>query len=1203
MNDANHGDEVPDQIKGKTRKSRVSGSSSELQKTIKTEAGSILEPENAPGPDPRSSSPVDPLGDTAWLKPEGSLSGGLNALREGVIVADRYEIKSVLGVGGMGIVYRALDQTLGIEIALKVLRPEVAHDEEFLERFRNELLIARQVTHRNVVRLHDIGEHDGLYYLSMDLVVGHSLRDVLKGERKMEPAEAVRILTEITRALAEAHRQGVVHRDLKPANILLDEDTGEAYISDFGIARSVSISGMTATGVVVGTPQYLSPEQARGETVGVASDVYALGIIFAEMLSGKLPFSGGTLLEILSQRIIGHAKSLEELGVEVDPALGAVVDRCLAREVDARYPSASELLEDLEDLSRPAERKSQEKRRRLALQIGRVAAVCAAIALVVVAAIRFLPSQGRQGSPTSLTPAVGESKTRYSVAILPFSIEGSDELAWASSGVAEMLSSALTESEDLRVVESLRVAQTLQDLGFTPGQIREDQLGQLAEVFEANRLIMGTLRVAGDSIRLETRLVEVDRPGSPTRQLEALQGEAGAIFDLAAESGSALRQLLEVEEGERAAVPLTDSPVAMEAYARGLDLLARGETLQAAPELKRAVTEDPSFAAAWVRLAKAYEALGRGDDALEAARESVRAAGTGSGRLGYEARAREALLRGEHETAQKFLEELVERYPNDTEAQIALAEAYGQVGRYSDAVAQLQNAAAIDGSQPRTWYLLGRYSIQGGDAQKAIDEYLVKALIQHKTFKNEQGQAEVHNALGVAYQNLGQLENAAESLGTAAEIRKRIGDQRGLATSLLNLSLIDITRGQSEAAELHLLEALAIHEELGNRPGIAETYNALGVLEERRGHYREALDHYFQALNISKDLGDHWMLAESHSNVGYSHYLLGEYNSALLYLGEALRLYRENEEPRGTLVTLQSIGFCQEAQGQWTAASRSFLEALNLAREIEAPIERAVSHGNLGVLAQHEGRYRAAFESYGEALRLLEEVGDVLGKTEFLLRQAEAYLDLGSTELAANRLDQVEAIQSEQSNREDLAKRLRLRGRWYQQRGELDEAKRLFDESLVEAKASRGAKAALEVQMDRGLFQLSATRDSLTQLRTTAEESERLGHALLILQSAEALGRAELQWGAPEQAEAVLRGALRQAQSREANGYAGSYRLWNLLAMALDRLGQKDEADKARRDAAADLEKVREEIPEELRAAFDALPEVAEILSGPNSTD
>ena len=165
------------------------------------------------------------------------------------MVADRYEIVSVpRGRAEWAIVYRALDQALGVEIALKVLRPEVAHDEEFLERFRNELLIARQVTHRNVVRLHDIGEHEGLYYISMDLVTGQSLRDMLRDERQLTPAEAVRILLEITRALAEAHRQGVVHRDLKPANILLDHETGEAYISDFGIARSISVSGLTATG-------------------------------------------------------------------------------------------------------------------------------------------------------------------------------------------------------------------------------------------------------------------------------------------------------------------------------------------------------------------------------------------------------------------------------------------------------------------------------------------------------------------------------------------------------------------------------------------------------------------------------------------------------------------------------------------------------------------------------------------------------------------------------------------------------------------------------------------------------------------------------------------------------------------------------------------------------------------------------------------
>ncbi|MEO1088359.1 MAG: serine/threonine-protein kinase, partial [Acidobacteriota bacterium] len=180
------------------------------------------------------------------------------------VIADRYQVRKVLGVGGMGEVYRCHDRALGIDVALKVLRSEMAHDESFLQRFRNELLVARQVTHPNVVRIHDLGQHGHLTFMTMDLVEGRSLDQLMKEEGRLEKGRAVAIVEQVASALAASHERGVVHRDLKPANILLDADE-TAFVTDFGIARSLHFSGLTRTGEVLGTPDYLAPEQARGE--------------------------------------------------------------------------------------------------------------------------------------------------------------------------------------------------------------------------------------------------------------------------------------------------------------------------------------------------------------------------------------------------------------------------------------------------------------------------------------------------------------------------------------------------------------------------------------------------------------------------------------------------------------------------------------------------------------------------------------------------------------------------------------------------------------------------------------------------------------------------------------------------------------------------------------------------------------------------
>ncbi|HXO30399.1 MAG TPA: serine/threonine-protein kinase, partial [Thermoanaerobaculia bacterium] len=275
--------------------------------------------------------------------------GGAGCLAAGSLVAARYRIVALAGVGGMGMVYRAHDEQLDVDVALKVLRPEVAADPGFRERFRKELLLARQVSHRNAVRIHDLGVAGDLLFLTMDYVPGRSLRALLEEDGPLAPRQAVAIARQLAAALAAAHAEGVVHRDLKPANVLVDEG-GRAFITDFGVARSMTAAGPTQIGAVVGTPDYLSPEQARGEPVDGRSDVYALGILLFEMLSGRLPFAGDSYAERLAQRIGGEARDLADLGIAAPARLRAVVRRCLQRKPARRYQGAAELLRDLEAL-------------------------------------------------------------------------------------------------------------------------------------------------------------------------------------------------------------------------------------------------------------------------------------------------------------------------------------------------------------------------------------------------------------------------------------------------------------------------------------------------------------------------------------------------------------------------------------------------------------------------------------------------------------------------------------------------------------------------------------------------------------------------------------------------------------------------------------------------------------------------------------
>ncbi|HEX9734441.1 MAG TPA: tetratricopeptide repeat protein [Thermoanaerobaculia bacterium] len=1154
---------------------------------------------SSPGAAPPGAAPAE--------APPASWTGEERILAPGTVVAGRYRVLGVLGVGGMGVVYRAYDEMLDLELALKVLRPEIARNADFIQRFRNELVLARQVSHRHVVSNYDVGVHEGLHFMTMDLVVGRSLDDVLRERGKLPLAEAVRLVRQVAGALAEAHRRGIVHRDLKPANILLDQN-GDACVTDFGIARTLG-SGLTRTGEILGTPAYLSPEQARGEHVDGRSDLFTLGLIFIQLLTGKLPFPGGTLLEVVAQRMYGKVKNLEALGLQAPPEIVRVIERCVESDPARRYQTADELLEDLAE---PGRRRRGPSAR---------AVVWAAVALLAVGAGAFLLGRQEFLSRPAPTPApldsgvsgveasppaveLPEPEPLHSVAVLPFPVAaGSPTLGWASNGVAEMLATALAENEDLRVVASVRVFQILQDLGFQPAALRGDELEQLADLLRVDRLVFGDLRAVDGQVELGMRLMEAELPGSPSRLVETRRGELRQLFDLVDLLAADLRAALKVEAADRGPAPMTPSAAAMEAYTEGLDFLSRRDTLRATPALERAVAEDPDFAAAWVRLSQAYLSLGRYDEALEAAGKAVAAtaadaAAGGGGRIVYEAQAQQALVRGEPEEAQRFLEELVRRYPNDTGARVALAEAYAQQGKFAEAISRLEEAVAVDPGDARAWYLLGRCSIQNGDHRVAVDEYLAQALSHQRELKNVQGEAEVLNALGAGYEYLGDLELASRNYEAAVDIRGEIGDQRGLAISSTNLGRIHLAQSRYDEAESRFAAALDIHKALGNQAGIAEIYNIFGTLGEERGRYPEALEHYKRALNERTALGDERALAESHANVGYVYYLLGEYDNALLYLERALGSFQKNEDQRGIMLTLQSVGFCQLARGSWPEALKSFLRSLELSREAGEKVVTSVSLGNLGIISHYQGRYSAAFASYRDALAILDEIGHTRGQVEFTLQQAEALVELGQLERAEAKLARVEELQAAGGNREQRAALLTLEGHLALERGDAAAAAASFTAAMAEAEASQSAVARIRARIGEGLAALERDRidAALGPLAAAAADADKLGNAILQLRAGEALARAALRAGDPGRADDAVRKALRVV--KEGGSYARGYRLHQLLAEALDRRGDAAAAAGELTRARAELGRVRSNLDDEQRASFDRLPSVRELLGG-----
>ena len=240
-----------------------------------------------------------PLGGEGTPRFSGTrtLETSRQTMERGIVFAGRYEIIEALGIGGMGEVYRVEDKKVGQEIALKLIKPEIAADLKNIERFRHEMKFARMISHRNVCRMFDLGEDKGTYFITMEYVAGEDLKSFIRRAAPLSPARALAIVRQTAEGLAEAHRLGVIHRDLKPGNVMIDRE-GNVRIMDFGIARSLAAREITGVGTVIGTPEYMSPEQVEGKDADHRSDLYSLGIIMFEMLTGQVPFGGDTPLSV-----------------------------------------------------------------------------------------------------------------------------------------------------------------------------------------------------------------------------------------------------------------------------------------------------------------------------------------------------------------------------------------------------------------------------------------------------------------------------------------------------------------------------------------------------------------------------------------------------------------------------------------------------------------------------------------------------------------------------------------------------------------------------------------------------------------------------------------------------------------------------------------------------------------------------------------
>lgn len=917
----------------------------------------------------------------------------------GTVLGGRYEILQLLGRGGMGAVYKARDRELDRTVALKLIRPDLARNPEMVRRFKQELILARQVTHKNVIRIFDLGQADGIKFITMDFVEGHDLRALLKEKGKFPPSEAARIMLQICRALEAAHGEHVIHRDLKPQNIMLD-GKGRVYVMDFGIARSVHVPGMTQTGALIGTPEYMSPEQARGENLDQRSDIFSLGVIFYEILTGTKPYPSDIPLATLWKRMQEPVTPPLKIEPSLPDTLNDIVVKALQIEPENRFATAREMAHGLEIWLGPSADSSA-----IFLPAPRTTRywkwASAGLGILLVIAVVAFRLRGPGKPPPAHAPV--------SVLVADFANTTGDSIF--DETLEPPLSVAL---EDASFISSFNRSQAKKIAAqLQPGASSlEETAARLVGVREGiSFIVAGLIERRGSGYKVRSRtleaatgkiLLEVDETANDKK------GVLGVVDKIAAKTRRALGDTTPESAQVSAAGTFTTSSLeAAHAYALAQDLQWGGRWEEAIPLYEQAVQFDPNLGRAYAGLASTSANMGRRKDVEKYYQLALTHIDRMSDREKYRTRGGYYLANREPRKAIAEYAALVRQFPSDGAAFSNLAIAYLYLRDMPKALEEGRHAVQLLPQALMQLNNLALYAMYAGDFATASEQ-------AQKVIAQNASSVSAYGTLAMAQTGLGHLGEAEQTYKKMESISARGAQMATMGRgdlllyqgrtketiALLQQGAVSASEKIDESALAALLILLAQAKlsagKTSDAAGDAKSalgHDSGGVIQFSVGRIYVETGQVAAAQTLATQLASHL----EPDDQAYSKILQGEISLKHSDARRAIELFEEAQQVADTWIGHLDLGRAYIERGAYTEADSELEECLKRRGEASAiflddvPTFRELPPVYYYLGRAQEGlRSPAAVESYKSFLAIKEK-GDEVGLVKDAERRVKAH--------------------------------------------------------------------------------------------------------------------------------------------------------------------------------------------------------------------